>query len=89
MGTILYYVSNLRLAAEGDTADRVAEVPAAVVQGEDSARIEVQDVGAGAIVANRGPVDADAACAVQGVAWIDVAAPDKHQRRLHNSIRIS
>ena len=80
---------SLRLAAEGDTAERVAEVPAEVVRGEDSARIEVQVVGTGAIAANRRPVEADAACAVQVVAWFDFAASDKHQRRLHNSIRIS
>ena len=35
-----------------------------------------------------GPVVAVGACAVQAAAWIDPAAPDKHQRRLHNSIRI-
>ena len=83
---VLY--TELCLAAEGDTADRESVVPAAVVRGVDSARIEVQAVGAVAIDANRGPVEAAVACAVQA-AWIDVATPDKHQRRLHNSIRIS
>ena len=78
----------LRLAAEGDTADRLTVV-SDVVRGVDSARIEVQVVGAAATVANRGPVAAVVACVVQDVAWVDVAAPDKHQRRLHNSIRIS
>ena len=85
----MYYMSVLRLAAEGDTADRLTVVPAAAVRGEDDARIEGQVVGDAAIVANRGPVDAVVACEVQNAAWIDVAAPDKHQRRLHNSIRIS
>ena len=85
----MYYMSVLRLAAEGDTADRETEVPAAVVRGVDSARIEEQVVGAVATVADRGPVVAAEACVVQAAARIDVAAPDKHQRRLHNSIRIS
>ena len=69
--------------AEGDTADKESVVPGVVVRGADSVRTEVQVVGAVAIVANRGPVDAVVACAVQVVAWTDVAAPDKHQRRLH------
>ena len=77
------------LAAEGDTADREADIPEVVVRGVDVARGEAQAVGAGAIAADRGPVGAVGACAAQVVAWIDVAAPDKHQRRLHNSIRIS
>ena len=83
------YMSVLRLAAEGDTADRLTVVPAVVVRGVDSERIEVQEVGDVATVANRGPVVARVACVVQAVAWNDDAAPDKHQRRLHNSIRIS
>ena len=79
-------MSVLRLAAEGDTADRESVVRGvAEARGGDSVRIEVQGVGAAANVANRGPVAADVAC----VAWIDVATPDKHQRRLYNSIRIS
>ena len=82
----IYYIY---LAAEGDTADRVSEVPAAEVRGADAVRIEVQVVGATAIVADRGPVGAAFACVVQVVTWADVTAPDKHQRRLHNSIRIS
>ena len=77
------------LAAEGDTAERESVVPAVVSRGEDSARIEAQGVGVVSIEADRGPVAAVVACVVQIVAWIDVAAPDKHQRRLHNSIRIS
>ena len=77
------------LAAEGDTAERVAEVPIIAVRRVDPVRIEVQVVGVEATVVNRGPVVAAAACGVQGVAWADVTAPDKHQRRLHNSIRIS
>ena len=83
------FVMDSCLAAEGDTADRESAVPAAVARGEDSARREVQAVGGVAIVANRGPVDAAVACEVQDAAWIDEAAPDKHQRRLHNSIHIS
>ena len=79
----------LRLPAEGDTADRESEVPAAAVRGVDSARTEGQPVGAAATVANRGPVVAFVACVAQAAAWIDFAAPDKQQRRLHNSIRIS
>ena len=67
------------LAAEGDTADRESDEPVAVVRGVDSVRIEDQVVGGGAITTNRGPVAAVVACDV----------PDKHQRRLHNSIRIS
>ena len=82
-------MSVLRLAAEGDTADREPVVPAVVVRGEDPVRIEAQVVGDVATVAYRGPVVAVVACIDQVVAWIDVAAPDKHQRRLHNSIRIS
>ena len=84
---LLQYI--IYLAAEGDTAERVAEVPIIAVRRVDPVRIEVQVVGVEATVVNRGPVVAEVACDVQGVAWIDVAAPDKHQRRLHNSIRIS
>ena len=89
--TIYCYIliSNLRLAAEGDTADRETVVPGAVTQGADFARNEAQVVGVVAIDANRGPIVAAVACVVQVVAWIDIAAPDKHQRRLYNSIRIS
>ena len=76
-------------AAEGDTADRESGGPVVVDRGVHSVRIEAQVVGAAATAANRGPVEAAEACAVQDVAWIDEAAPDKHQRRLHNSIRIS
>ena len=36
--------ANLRLAAEGDTADRVSEVPVVAVRGENGARIEGQVV---------------------------------------------
>ena len=82
-------MQNLCLTAEGDTAEREPEVPAVVVRGADDAWIEVQDVGVGATTTDRGPVDAAVASGVQVVARIDVAAPDKHQRRLHNSIRIS
>ena len=82
-------MSVLRLAAEGDTADRLTEVPAEVAREVDSVRIEVQVVGEVVIEANRGPVVAAEACVEQAVAWDEVAAPDKHQRRLHNSIRIS
>ena len=78
----------MRLAAEGDTADRESDVPEVAVRGVDSARIEVQIVSVVAIKADGGPVAAAVACVVQGVAWIDAAAPDKHQGRLHNSIRI-
>ena len=82
-------MGNLRLAAEGDTADRVSEVPVVAARGIDSARTEAQGVGVGATEANRGPVVTEVACVVQVVAWTDVAAPDKQQRCLHNSIRIS
>ena len=78
-----------RLAAEGDTADREAVVPEVVARGVDSVRMEDQAVGAVAIAANRGPVVAFDACAAQGTARTGIPAPDKHQRRLHNSIRIS
>ena len=81
---------NLCLTAEGDTAEREAVVPAvAVVRGADSVRTEVQFVSVGAITTDRGPVETSVACGFQAGAWPDVAAPDKHQRRLHNSIRIS
>ena len=83
------FVIDSCLAAEGDTADRLPEVPVVVARGDDSARIEVQVVGVVTIAANRGPVVAAEACVVQVAAWIDVAAHNKHQRRLHNSIRIS
>ena len=79
----------MRLAAEGDAADRESAVPDEVARGVDVAWAEVQVVGVGAITTDRGPVVAVGACAAQVAAWIDVAAPDKHQRRLHNSIRIS
>ena len=78
------------LAAEGDTADEEPVVSGVVGRWVDEAWGEVQGVGAGATAANRRPVVAEVACVVQVVvAWVDVAAPDKHQRRLHNSIRIS
>ena len=80
---------DFRLSAEGDTAEGESDVPVGVVRGADAAWIEVQGVGDGATTTDRGPVVAVSACAVQEVAWIDAAAPDKHQRRLHNSIRIS
>ena len=82
-------MQNLCLAAEGDTADGGSVVPEVGTRGVDSVRIEVQAVGGAAIAANRGPVVAVEACDVQVVAWADEAASDKHQRRLHNSIRIS
>ena len=85
-------VIKLILGANSDAADRESVVPVVVVRGVDSVRTEVQGVGVVvivAIVANRGPVVAVVACVAQEVAWIDAAAPDKHQRRLHNSIRIS
>ena len=69
--------------------DQEPDVPVVAVRGEDDARVEVLGVGAGATTTDRGPVDAVVACGAQVVAWSDVAAPDKHQRRLHNSIRIS
>ena len=82
-------MSVLRLAAEGDTADRQTVVPGEVGRGVDSARIEAQIVSAVSTVADGGPVVAFEACEAQVAAWTDEAAPDKHQRRLHNSIRIS
>ena len=69
--------------------DKLTVVPVVVVRGVDSVRIEEQEVGVVAIDANRGPVVADEACEAQEAAWSDDATPDKHQRRLHNSIRIS
>ena len=82
-------MQNLCLPAEGDTADGEPDVPAAMVRGVDFKRAEVQIVGAGVSVANGRPVETFATCADQGVARVDDAAPDKHQRCLHNSIRIS
>ena len=82
-------MSRLHLAAEGDTADREPAVPGAAVRGVDSDRIEVQVAGEVAIVANRGPVATDVARVAQDAAWSGYAAPDKRQRHLHNSIRIS
>ena len=79
----------LRLVAEGDTADESPEVLADVVRGANFVQTEVQVVGTATAVADGGPVLAFVACAVQDVAWNDPAALDKHQRRLHNSIRIS
>ena len=89
--TIYYmcFVMDSYLATEGDTADRESGVPAAAARGADLVRIEAQVVGVVASDTNRGPVEAVVACEVQVVAWVDVAAPDKHQRRPHNSIRIS
>ena len=79
-----------RLPAEGDTAERETVVPAVKAgRGVDSVRTEAQVVGAIAIGADRGPVVAEVACTAQEIAWIDKPAPDKHQRRLHDSIRIS
>ena len=86
---ILFWGMDLRLAAEGDTADRESEVPGVDVRGVDSDRTEGQVVGVAATEADRGPVAAVVVCVVQVAAWVDISAPDKHQRRLHNSIRIS
>ena len=77
------------LAAEGDTADRESGVPIVVDGGTEGAWVEGQKVGVRVIAAGRGPVTTSVACGGQGVAWSDEAAPDKHQRRLHNSIPIS
>ena len=82
------FVMDSCLAAEGDTADRLTVVPAEA-RGADIAWVEVQVVGVAATAADRGPVEAAVTCVAQAAAWVDVAAPDKHQRRLYNSIRIS
>ena len=82
-------MSRLHLAAEGDTADREPGVPVVADRGTDSVRAEVQDVSVGTRGADRGPVEAVVARVAQVVAWDDATAPDKQQRRLHNSIRIS
>ena len=71
-------MQNLCLPAEGDTADRESRVPIVVDRGADPVRIEVQVVGVGATTTDRGPVAASVACVAQAVAWVDVAAPDKH-----------
>ena len=68
----MYYMSVLRLAAEGDTADRESEVPVVAAQRVDVAWVEVQVVGVVAIAANRGPVVAVVACVAQVVAWVVV-----------------
>ena len=82
-------MDKLHLAAEGDTADGLTVVIAVVnARGVDSVRTEAQAVGVGATT-DRRPVVAFATCAVQVVVWEGAAAPNKHQRRLHNSIRIS
>ena len=78
-----------RLAAEGDTAERESAVSVVAGRGIDEAWIEVQVVGDGATMADRGPIATVAACTVRVAAWVGAPAPDKHQRRLHNSIRIS
>ena len=83
------FVMGSYLVAEGDIADRLTVVPDVAARGVDSARIEVQVVGVEATAANRGPVEAEVACVAQAATWNDMPAPDKHQRRLHNSIRIS
>ena len=54
----MYYMSVLCLAAEGDTAERLTDVPGVAARGGDIGRIEAQGVGDVAIVANRGPVEA-------------------------------
>ena len=80
---------NLCLVAEGDTADRLTVVPGEVGRRGDSVQVDVLVVSVVTTATDRGPVEAAVACVAQVEAWIDVAAPDKHQRRLHNSIRIS
>ena len=78
------------LAAEGDTADREPSAAAVAARRRNNAACEkAQAVSIGFTVARGRPVETFGACVAQVVAWIDVAAPDKHQRRLHNSIRIS
>ena len=60
------------------------------MRGIEEAWTEEQVVGERATTTDRGPVVAAVvACEVQAAAWVDVAALDKQQRRLHNSIRIS
>ena len=47
------HILYIGLAAEGDTADRLTDVPVAVVRGADSVRTEGQVVGAVATTTNR------------------------------------
>ena len=85
------FVMGSCLATEGDTADREAAIPVVVNvdRGANSVWIEIQAVGEGTTTADGGPVVAIFACEVQATVWMDISAPDKHQRRLHNSICIS
>ena len=80
---------DLCLAAEGDTADRLTVASGFIARGKDATWTKIQSVGKATIVANRRPVAATEACTKQIATRTNVTAPDKHQRRLHNSIRIS
>ena len=48
----MYYTSVLRLAAEGDTADRKSKVSGVVISGNDVTQTEVQGIGDSIIEAN-------------------------------------
>ena len=82
---------DFRLAAEGDTADGLTIKSTTItIRGVDAVWIKIQAVSNRTITANRGPIVAIVACAAQQPAvQVNKPAPDKHQRRLHNSIRIS
>ena len=84
-------MSVLRLATEGDTAEIIAEVSEIIkiLWWIDVVWIEKEVVGVGASIALRRPIVSVAACVTQAATWNDMPAPDKHQRRLHNSICIS
>ena len=79
----------MRLAAEGDTADRLTIASGFIARGKDATWTKIQSVGKATIVANRRPVAATEACTKQVATRTNVTALDKHQRRLHNSIRTS
>ena len=64
----MYYMSVLRLAVEGDTADRKPEVPVTVAQEIDSIRVEVQVVGTVIKITNRRPISTLVARIFQTVA---------------------
>ena len=79
----------MRLAAEGDTADRLATIPVISADWFYATIIKQQVIDSRSRLAGGWDIVTSCTCAIQAIIWIDPAAPDKHQRRLYNSIRIS
>ena len=82
------FVMDSCLVAEGDTADGVSVILVTTVWWIYIVWGNTQIISIITIV-DRGPVSASETRIERVSVWNDPAAPDKHQRRLHNSIRIS